>query len=103
MSLPKDQSGTKAKTTVMTTDLPCVPLLWISLLSELGKDPGQSVTHQKELTDDWGTQKGLGWSEPTDSRESQPRTRVENMFPGKLKNMNPTEHNSQLFLFKKMF
>lgn len=69
----------------MPTDLLCAPLLWISSLSEPGRDPGQSVTRQEELMDEWGMKKGLGWSEPTDSRESQPRTRVENVFPGKLK------------------
>lgn len=32
--------------TLMATHLPCVPLLWISELSELGRDHGQNVIDQ---------------------------------------------------------
>lgn len=70
ISLPKDTGSTNTRTTLMTTDLPCAPLLWISWLSELARDRGLSVTLQEsglmELTGDWGMRKGLDWSEPTD-------------------------------------
>lgn len=67
--------------TLMATHLPCVPLLWISELSELGRDHGQNVIDQGrdlvELMGDLNMWKDLDQQEPTDSLESQPRMKRE--------------------------
>lgn len=44
---PRGLGGAESSRTLRATHLPCVPLLWVSWLSEVGRDHGQNVADQR--------------------------------------------------------